>query len=70
MKRGLELDVLACPRCEGTLRLVALIDDERVARPLAERLGLVREATGPPLAGGDATETTYELDEPPVSYDE
>ncbi|MFO0697458.1 MAG: transposase [Polyangiales bacterium] len=70
MKRGLELDVLACPHCEGTLRLVALVDDERVARPLAERLGLARKATGPPMGGGDFAETTYQLDEPLVSYDE
>ncbi|MFO0695241.1 MAG: transposase [Polyangiales bacterium] len=70
MKRGLELDVLDCPRCHGRLRLIALIDDERIARPLAERLGLTRRATGPPLPCGDHAETTYELDEPPVSYDE
>ena len=30
MRRSLGLDVLACPRCGGRLRLIALIDDPAV----------------------------------------
>jgi len=39
MRRAFDWDVLACPRCEGRLRLIALIFDPRtidaMQRPLA-----------------------------------
>jgi hypothetical protein len=71
MKRGLELDVLDCPRCRARLRLVVLIDDPRIARSIAVKLGLLRHATGPPLPMPDRSDTTYELDlADPASADE
>ena len=47
MRRSLGLDVLACPRCDGRLKLIALIDDPAVIRRLLRHLELpteVREA--------------------------
>ena len=47
MRRSMGLDVLACPRCGGLLRLIAVIDDpavvERVLRPGASD----RDSRGP-----------------------
>ena len=44
MRRGFDVDVLACPRCGGRLRLLATIED-----PVAIR-GVQRRA-GPPTCG-------------------
>ena len=44
MKRAYALDVLTCPRCAGPMRLVAVIQDERVARRILEHLGLPERA--------------------------
>jgi hypothetical protein len=46
MKRAYAIDVLRCPRCQGPMRLVAVIQDERVARRILEHLGL--PASAPP----------------------
>ncbi len=63
MKRGLDLDVLTCPTCGDRLRLHALVDDPRLARPLAERLGLLRPRPGPAdLPRSLAHDTRYEPD--------
>ena len=40
MKRAFSLDVLVCPACSGPMRLVALIQDERVAARILLHLGL------------------------------
>jgi hypothetical protein len=40
MRRSFGLDVLACPRCGGRLRLIATILDPRVARRILDHLGL------------------------------
>jgi len=32
MQRAFEIDVLACPRCGGRLRLIATVDDPREIR--------------------------------------
>jgi hypothetical protein len=40
MRRSFGLDVLACPRCGGRLRLIATILDPRVARRILNHLGL------------------------------
>ncbi len=40
MRRSLGLDVLACPRCGGTLRLIALIEDPAVIQRVLRHLGL------------------------------
>jgi uncharacterized protein YbaR (Trm112 family) len=34
MRRALDLDVLACPRCGGRLRVVAIIQDPAVVRAI------------------------------------
>ena len=35
MRRAFDIDVLACPRCAGRMRLIATIEDPRVIRILA-----------------------------------
>ncbi|MCX6553119.1 MAG: ATP-dependent helicase HrpA [Acidobacteria bacterium] len=55
MRRTFGRDVLACPRCGGRLRLIALIDDEAVIERILRHLGLPTEipasqpARAPPL---------------------
>ena len=44
MKRSYALDVLCCPRCQGPMRLIAVIDNELVARRILEHLGLPARA--------------------------
>ena len=40
MARSFGFDVLACPRCGGRVRLIALIDDPPVIRRILGHLGL------------------------------
>jgi hypothetical protein len=47
MRRTFGLDVLACPRCGGRLRLVALIDQASVVQPILRHLGLPTEVPEP-----------------------
>ena len=55
MRRTLGFDVLACPRCGGRLRLIALIDQSSVIERILRHLGLpadiaeLRPARAPPL---------------------
>ncbi|MBM4393938.1 MAG: ATP-dependent helicase HrpA [Deltaproteobacteria bacterium] len=44
LKRAFAIDVLVCPRCAGPMRLIALIDDERIARKILTHLGLPTRA--------------------------
>ena len=44
MKRAYRLDVLVCPRCAGPMRLIALIEDERVATRIPTHIGLPARA--------------------------
>jgi hypothetical protein len=59
MRRAFDVDVLACPRCGGRLRLLALLDPGAVTVRIPGHLGLptevpaARPARAPPLAGGD-----------------
>jgi len=59
MRRAFEVDVLACPRCGGRLRLVALLEAGPVTARILRHLGLptevpaARPARAPPLSGGD-----------------
>lgn len=48
MRRALALDVLACPRCGGRLRVVATIQDPAVVRTILAHLKL---APGPDPPG-------------------
>jgi hypothetical protein len=60
MRRAFGFDVLACPRCGGRLRLVALIDEAAVVRRILRHLGLptevpeARPARAPPLCDSAA----------------
>lgn len=40
MHRSLALDVLACPRCGGRLRLIAVVDNPAVVARILRHLGL------------------------------
>jgi uncharacterized protein YbaR (Trm112 family) len=63
MRRSFGLDVLACPRCGGRLRLIALIDEAAVIARILRHLHLPTEVPtprpgrAPPLfAPGDLAE--------------
>jgi hypothetical protein len=43
MRRSFGFDVLACPRCGGRLRLIALIEEARVIQRILGHLGLATE---------------------------
>jgi hypothetical protein len=47
MHRAFALDVLACPRCGGRLRLIATVHDPGVVRAILAHLGLA-PAPDPP----------------------
>ena len=40
MRRAFDLDVLACPRCAGRLRLIATVEEPGVVRKILAHLGL------------------------------
>jgi hypothetical protein len=54
MRHALNIDVLACPRCSGRLRLIATVEDPGAIRAILDALAESRELTGraPPLAAG------------------
>ncbi len=60
MRRTFAIDVLACPLCDGRLRLIALIEPSGVARRILTHLGLPADvprptpARAPPCAYEDA----------------
>ena len=47
MRRTFGFDVLACPRCGGRLRLIALIDQAPVILKILRHLGLPSEIPAP-----------------------
>ncbi len=55
MQRSFGFDVLACPRCAGRLKLVALIQDGAVIQRILRHLGLpdvvpeMQASRAPPL---------------------
>jgi hypothetical protein len=55
VQRTFGFDVQACPRCQGRLELIALIEDPRVIRRILNHLGLptevptARPVRSPPL---------------------
>lgn len=55
MQRTFGLDVLACPRCGGRLRLVALIEQASVVQRILRHLGLPAEVPEPPPPGATRT---------------
>jgi len=62
MARTFGFDVLACPRCGGRLRLIALIEEAAVIGRILRHLGLPieipspRPARAPPLCAGTSDE--------------
>ena len=50
IRKVYEVDPLRCPRCGGTLRVIAVIDQPDVIRQILEHLGLARppQADRPP----------------------
>ena len=50
MARTFGRDVLACPRCGGRLRLIALIEEAAVIDRILRHLGLPTETPAPRLA--------------------
>ncbi len=53
MRRAFDIDVLACPRCGGRMRLLATIEDPRVIRQILAHLGLpiqIPEPRPPPVS--------------------
>ena len=59
MQRAFEIDVLACPRCGGRLRLIATVEDPRAIREVLDALACSTEAMDrappPRRPSGDAT---------------
>ena len=47
MRRTFGFDVLACPRCDGRLRLIAVIDHTPVIQKILRHLGLPSEIPVP-----------------------
>jgi hypothetical protein len=47
MRRVLDLDVLACPRCGGRLRVLATVEDPAVVGKILAHLGLLHPADSP-----------------------
>jgi hypothetical protein len=56
MRRVFELDVLACPRCGGRMRLLATLEEPRVVQKILRHVGLPAEpvAARPPPAASSA----------------
>ena len=52
MRRALDIDVLACPRCGGRLRLIATVDDPKAIRAILAAVAVSRELAdrAPPRA--------------------
>jgi hypothetical protein len=48
LQRVFSVDVLACRRCGGRMRVLATIDDPRVVRRILSHLGLLGDAGPPP----------------------
>ena len=61
MRRTFGIDVLACPRCRGRLRIVALIDQASVIQRILRHFGLPTDVpeprpARPPLSAVDPIE--------------
>jgi len=49
MKRILEINPLECPKCKGTLRIIAFIHDTKEISKIARSLNIPEFARPPPL---------------------
>jgi uncharacterized protein YbaR (Trm112 family) len=54
MRRAFDIDVVACPRCGGRLRLMATVEDPDAIRAILVALAESRDLAGraPPFAAG------------------
>ena len=52
MRRGLDIDALECPKCDGRLRFIAAIIKPAVVRRILRSLGLPAEPVAPAAARG------------------
>ena len=77
MKRAYALDVLVCPKCQGSMSIIGIIDDEDAAVQILDHLGFSSRAPPrgrpwrpgqQPLAFDDAT-ADYDGIDPPSSID-
>jgi hypothetical protein len=51
-----EVDPLACPKCSGAMKVISVIEDEKVVNKIVKHLGLWnRKARPPPKATGPPT---------------
>ena len=61
MRRAFDIDVLACPRCGGRLRLIATVEDPDAIRAILAAVAVSRELAdrAPPFgAARDTSQTT------------
>ena len=60
MRRAFDIDVLACPRCGGRLRLMATVEDPDAVRAILAALAESRGIAGraPPFAAGHTISQT------------
>jgi hypothetical protein len=59
MRRAFDLDVLRCPRCGSTMRVIALIESEPVARRILRHIGLRDHA--PPIAPAQTPDLDFHV---------
>jgi hypothetical protein len=73
LQKVFAVDVLACPRCDGRLEVIAYINEPAVAKQILDHLGLDSQAPPrtPPLPGAaDAAEPAPAYDQVDPSYEE
>ena len=60
MRRAFEIDVVACPRCGGRLRLIATVEDPRAIREILAAVAVSRELgdRAPPFGASRDTSQT------------
>jgi len=66
MKRIFEIDPLECPRCNGQMRIIAFLTDERAILKIADSLRIPR-AQAPPKIGRTPPQEFYD-DIPPDDF--
>ena len=64
MRRAFEIDVFACPRCGGRLRLLATVEDPDAIRAILAAVAVSRERAerAPPFAESLDTSHTAAID--------
>jgi hypothetical protein len=56
MRRGIEVDVLECPACQGSMRILAAIHTPEAIRAILDCLGL--PSRSPPVSPADPESPT------------